>query len=114
MLTVYVNGKIIKLEQQSQSFTEENYCISKSKHTWTDSKTDLAELIYGLYGNGCIDKGNIDIKELADYFGNSLNIDLKDIYRIYLNIRSRKDSRTLFLDAMTDALNHKMDEDDKR
>ncbi|MDR0683418.1 MAG: RteC domain-containing protein [Dysgonamonadaceae bacterium] len=39
---------------------------------------------------------------------------MKDIYRIYLNIRSRKDSRTLFLDSMTDALNHKMDEDDRR
>ncbi|GHV18943.1 hypothetical protein FACS1894169_15830 [Bacteroidia bacterium] len=114
MLTVYVNGKIIKLEQQSQSFTEESYCISKSKHTWTDSKTDLTELIYGLYVKGSIDKGNVDIKELADYFGNFLNIDLKDIYRIYLNIRSRKDSRTLFLDSLTDELNDKMDEDDKR
>ncbi|KAA6326925.1 hypothetical protein EZS27_024026 [termite gut metagenome] len=71
-------------------------------------------MLYGIYVRRCLNNGQIELKELADYFGNFLNIDLKDIYRIYLNIRSRKDNRTLFLDSMIDGLNHKMDEDDKR
>ncbi|MDR0682367.1 MAG: RteC domain-containing protein [Dysgonamonadaceae bacterium] len=114
MLTVYLNNKLLRLEQHSQYIAEDSSAFLKAKHTWTGSKTDLVEMIYGIHVRRCLNNGQIELKELADYFGNFLNIDLKDIYRIYLNIRSRKDSRTLFLDSMTDALNHKMDEDDRR
>jgi hypothetical protein len=111
MLTAYLNNKLLKLAQKPQISTNDNL---KGKHTWTGSKTDLAELLYGIYLKGSLDKGNIDIKEIADSFEIMFNIDMKDIYRIYLNIRNRKGSRTQFLDSMTEALNRKMDEDDKR
>jgi hypothetical protein len=113
MLTVYLNNKLIRLEQCPHEI-EDNSNYLKGKHTWTGSKTDLSEMLYAIHVKGCLDNGNVDIKELADYFGIMLNIDLKDIYRIYLNIRSRKGSRTLFLDSLTEGLNQKMDEDDRR
>jgi hypothetical protein len=114
MLTVYLNNKLSKLEQYPQGVIEDNSNHLKGKHKWTGSKTDLSEMLYGIHVKGSVDNGNVDIKELADYFGIIFNIDLKDIYRIYLNIRSRKGSRTLFLDSLVDGLNRKMDEDDRR
>jgi hypothetical protein len=114
MLTVYLNNKLLRLEQQPQYSIKDNTGYMKGKHTWTGSKTDLVEMLYGIHLKGCLNNGNIDLKELADYFGIMLNTDLKDIYRIYLNLRSRKGSRTQFLDCMIDALNKKMDEDDRR
>jgi hypothetical protein len=60
------------------------------------------------------DYGNIDIKELIDYFCNVFNTDAGEFYRIYLNIRNRKDSRTLYLDSLRDNLIKKMNDDDNR
>ncbi|MDR1610663.1 MAG: RteC domain-containing protein [Candidatus Symbiothrix sp.] len=114
MLTVYLNNKLLQLEHHVQYVEEDNSAFLKAKHTWTGSKTGLVEMIYGIYVKRSMNNGQIELKELADYFGSFLNIDLKDIYRIYLNIRSRKESRTLFLDSMTESLNRKMDEDDRR
>lgn len=113
MLTVYLNNKLIRLEQYPHEIEDNSSCL-KGKHAWTGSKTDLSEILYAIYVKGCLDNGNVDIKELADYFGIMFNVDLKDIYRIYLNIRCRKGSRTLFLDSLTEGLNQKMDEDDRR
>jgi len=114
MLNAYVNNKLLLLEQQSMCVTDDNTTFLKAKHRWTGSKTDLVELIYGLYVSGSINNGQIELKELADYFGNMMNVDLKDLYRLYLNIRCRKDNRTAFLDSMVESLEHKMDEDDDR
>lgn len=113
MLTIYLNTELERLNAKSNS-AGMGYDFTRSKHTWTGSKTDLVECIYGFYVEGSIDNGNMDIKEYADYFSNMLNIDLKDIYRIYLNIRNRKGSRTSYLDSMRDKLNRKMDDDDSR
>jgi len=92
----------------------DNSKFPRIKHTWTGTKTELVELIYAIYAKGSINYGNIDIKELIDYFCNVFNTDAGEFYRIYLNIRNRKESRTLYLDSLRDSLNKKMDDDDNR
>jgi len=72
------------------------------------------ELIYAIHTKGSINNGNIDIKELIDYYCNVFNTDAGDYYRIYLNIRNRKDSRTIYLDALRNDFLKKMDADDNK
>ncbi len=113
LLRIYLNAELHKLEKHP----EEERAVSKYpriKHTWTGTKTELVELIYSIHTKGSIDHGNIDLKELIDYFCNVFNTEAGDFYRIYLNIRNRKESRTMYLDSLRDNFIKKMDEDDRK
>jgi hypothetical protein len=113
LLRIYLNAELHKLEKQH----EEDRTIQKFprvKQTWTGSKTELVELIYSIHTKGSINHGNIDIKELVDYFCNVFNTDAGDYYRTYLNIRSRKESRTIYLDSLRENFIKKMDSDDNK
>ena len=61
-----------------------------------------------------INAGMIEIKALATIFGRIFKVDLSDIYRIFLEIRSRKTNRTEYLNRLIKALNRRMDEADGR
>ena len=79
------------------------------KMQWTDSKTSLVELIYALYSSGCINNGNISLKEMAQFTEAMFQIEIGDPYRTFLEIRGRKKSRTAFLDEMKNKLIETMD-----
>lgn len=113
MLTIFLNTEIKKIDSQYETEST-SASFPKIKHTWTGTKTEFVELIYSLHTKGSIDHGQIELKELADYFSIVFNTDAGDFYRIYLNIRNRKDSRTLYLDSLRDNFNRKMDEDDRK
>jgi hypothetical protein len=115
MLTVYINDELEKLDKNEEDTGSDKVsAFPKIKHTWTGTKTELVELVYAICTKGSINHGNIDIKELADYFCVMFNTDAGDYYRIYLNIRNRKESRTLYLDSLRDNFNRKMDVDDNK
>lgn len=82
-----------------------NYC-------WTESKVALVELIYALHSARSINKGKIGIKEIAHLFESIFNIELGDIYRIFLEVRSRKIEQTKYMDYLKDSLLRRMDEAD--
>jgi len=66
------------------------------KH-WTASVSGLVEIIYLM--KDCVDNGNVEIKELADWFEYIFQIKLDNIYKIIEQIANRKkDSKTKFLD----------------
>ena len=67
---------------------------------WTGLNVNLIELLYALKSSGCINNGNIEIKELVAVFENVLNIKLEDYYRVFLDIKGRKKSKTRFLDKL--------------
>nr|WP_320039194.1 RteC domain-containing protein [uncultured Bacteroides sp.] len=79
------------------------------KMQWTDSKTSLVELIYALYSSGCINNGNISLKEMAQFTEAIFQIEIGDLYRTFLEIRGRKKSRTAFLDEIKNKLIETMD-----
>jgi len=68
---------------------------------WTGSKTELVELIYGLYSSKVFNHGNTDIKKISHFFEQSLDIDLSDVYKIYSEIKTRQKTPTKFLEEMT-------------
>lgn len=83
-----------------------------AKLTWTLSKTALIELLYALQTVGTFNNSSADVKQIAAYFEIMFNIDLKNFYRTFLEIRMRKTARTSFLDQLKEKLIQRMDEAD--
>ena len=112
MIAAYVNCELAKMYQE-----ENNLDITfgvQSKEKWTDTKVALAEIVYGIHVLHSVNSGNIDIKMLATIFSKMFNVDLSDIYHVFLEIRSRKGDRTVYLNRMIKALNQRMDELDSK
>lgn len=80
---------------------------------WTDSKVALVEFIYALYASKCFNNGNTSLKDIAFCCETLFNIEIEDFYRIFLEIRNRKKSRTQFLDKLKDKIVKMMDELDR-
>lgn len=112
MLAAYLNCELSKLKYQEENSYNINDELPPAK--WTDKKTALGEIIYGIHEEKSINAGMIEIKALATIFGRIFKVDLSDIYRIFLEIRSRKTNRTEYLNRLIKALNRRMDEADGR
>lgn len=112
MLAAHLNYQLSKLKYQEENDFPTDIEIPSAQ--WTDKKTALTEIIYGIYEEKSINFGNIEIKSLATIFGRIFNVDLNDIYHIYLEIRSRKTNRTEFLNRLIKTLNKRMDEADSK
>ena len=81
---------------------------------WTGNAIDLVELIYGIDEMGCVNNGNMPLKQLAPLLYKIFGIESKDCYRFYVDIKRRKnESRTYFLDRMQEKLNERMLRDEE-
>lgn len=110
-IELYINSELSKLKiETSPDSIEASSLLTPKK--WTANKTDLAELIYALDTIKCINHGNIKLNALTTFMERIFDIEIGDIYRIYLEIRERKGSRTQFLDHLRDNLIKRMDEAD--
>lgn len=106
LLTEYLKTKIMQLADHPAAEPD-------SPHLdWSGSRTDLIELTYALYHAKVIHKGKADIIEIARALSNFFNMDPGDVYKTYSEIKSRKKSRTKFLDEMAMNLQLAMDRDD--
>lgn len=109
LLIEHLNNELIFLDQTSNP----NESQRPTNMNWTGTKTDLIELMYAIHETGAINNGHADIKDLADFFQQILNIDLGEYYRAYIEIRSRKINQTKFLDRMKKNLEKKMTDADQ-
>lgn len=80
--------------------------------SWTGSKTDLIELIYGLHATGVFNKASSDLKQIASYFETVFNVNLGNYYRTFQEIRIRKSGQVNFLDTVRKNLITKINESD--
>lgn len=112
MIAAYVNCELAKMYQE-ENYQDITFGVH-SKEKWTDAKVALVEIVYGIHVLRSVNSGNIDIKVLATIFSKMFNVDLGDIYHIFLEIRSRKGDRTVYLNRMIKALNQRMDELDSK
>tara|TARA_R110001583_G_scaffold92105_2_gene234428 strand:- start:443 stop:1279 length:837 start_codon:yes stop_codon:yes gene_type:complete len=71
---------------------------------WTSSKTALTELIYALHHSRVINNGKSDIKEIASALEKVFHFELGDYYKTFAEIKTRKISRTKFLDNLSASL----------
>lgn len=121
---MYVN-KAIRFTETAQRFiiehkdqylpTPTDLSSVNFNHKWTAKPIFLTEIIYALQSYKCIDNGDITVDELANLLGCIFNIDLKNINISYNDIKKRnKESRTYFLDELSDVLNQRMSSDDDK
>ena len=68
--------------------------------------------MYALQRKGCFNNGQAEIKEIAEFFEQTMDIDLGNYYRTFQEIRIRKSGRTNFLDQLKTVLIQYMDEVD--
>lgn len=108
MLIVYLRKEVDDLNNNMEP-TKNTPMEKPSKLFWTGGKTELIELLYALHTSKCINGGTVDIKELASHFEYFYNVDLGNYYHTFIDIRSRKSSRTRFLDRLIEMLNQRME-----
>ncbi len=87
--------------------------LTLGKQKWTGSKVALVELIYALHAEGVFNNGSSDLKDVAEFFEHTLNVDLGQFHRTFLEIRMRKSDRTKFLNSLRDSVLKRMDEADE-
>ncbi len=108
------------IEVELEIIESQNHQTPKYQMNWTGTKAQLVELIYSLFISGCINQGNIKLKELIAVFSQLLNIDLEHFHSTLNNIINRKDdpnneeNRALFLSRLTRQLQSRMAEFDER
>ena len=78
---------------------------------WTDDKSSLVELIYGLNAIGSINNGKCEINVLTAFFEQAFNVQLSDVYRTYIDLKDRRSTPTKYIDNMRAALRHRMGKD---
>ena len=111
LLIIHLKCEIDKLEK-NPCRDDHASMIPRPKLLWTANKIDMVELIYALHSSKIINKGNIEIKDIARIAESVFNVQLGDFYRAFLEIRMRKTKRTKFLDELKKNLIGRMDDTD--
>lgn len=104
MLRDFIIKRIKFLYQESdRSVIKE--LADKRKRSWSGDKVELIEIAYGIYYTQRLNSGNAEISDIIDWLEDSLNVDLSQAYRMFVDIRRRKTiSYTKFLDEMREAI----------
>lgn len=111
----HITSQVPPLNPQSRLDNHHKMVQPTTALRWTGKASDLVEILYGMAEMGCINDGEIPVGELAAFFYSLFNVEAKDCYRIYSDLKLRKnDSRTYFLDKMQEKLNRRMDMDEER
>ena len=110
--------KILKLvtDGKIQTFPQEEKRASSGLR-WTGQNTDFIELIYGLHTKKCINDGEASLKDMLTTFMQFLDFEkpLANCYITYRDVKMRKlDNRATFLQEMTNELNWRMKEDERK
>ena len=109
LLIIFLKTQLANLERKEHYSGAKNN-LPISQFTWSVSKTDCVELIYALYLTQSINKGNLEIKELAVHFEKQFNIQIDDLYKMFLQIKERKTNSTKYIDSLKAALLAKLEE----
>lgn len=114
--THFIRGaiEIVKLQSSPKISVQNGEKVVKGSIRWTGNVVDLVELIYGMDEMKCINNGDLTISDLTIELSRVCNIEIKDCYSAYVDMKRRKNnSRTYFLDKMRDRLNKRMTDDDE-
>ncbi|MAY88619.1 MAG: hypothetical protein CML02_18095 [Pseudooceanicola sp.] len=71
---------------------------------WPFSNTDYVELVYALCSKGLGKQNNLGIIQVSKKLQQLFDIETKDIYKTFQDIKKRKKSRTQFLDNLSTSL----------
>ncbi|MEB2786828.1 RteC domain-containing protein [Algoriphagus persicinus] len=109
-LADYIQGQLHVLKGSKGSVEEDK----NPQLYWTGKKADMVELVYALKTSNAINNGNASVAELATSIGEVFGKELHDYYRTFLEIKSRKKNRTVFLHHCRENLEAYMNSFDSR
>ncbi|MFI2741249.1 RteC domain-containing protein [Zhouia sp. PK063] len=112
MLITKIKKEIAMLSSPVHIAGEQHLKHPVPKLFWTGGKVDLIELIYALQASGAINSGTAEIKEITKLFETVFHIALGDVYRTYLELRSRKINPTKFIQHLQTNLQQRMHDAD--
>ncbi|MFV0331541.1 MAG: RteC domain-containing protein [Dysgonomonas sp.] len=107
-----VNLQLITWQINSSVITSKTILVKNIILKWTGKVVDLVELSYSLVEAGCVNNGNINIKDFIYLLSTFFNFEIKDCFNVYREIRKRKFNRTTFLDELKNSLLSRMDDAD--
>ncbi len=110
LFITYLLNIIKQIKSEKRKISQ--FCKPRKALVWSASKAALTELIYALYSSSVVNNGKEDIKGIATAFEELFNIKLDNIYKTYSEIKTRKDSKTRFLEELIFRFNQKVFEDD--
>lgn len=108
LLYIYLISKTNEIKSDNQF---EELLSSKSDIKWTASKNALIELIYALYISKSLSNGKIGVRKITSLFQKIFGIELGDTHHAFYRMKSRSDSRTLFLDILKSDLEKYMEKE---
>ncbi|MBS1525318.1 MAG: RteC domain-containing protein [Bacteroidetes bacterium] len=106
----YIYRSIYNLEHPGSPIREDEKGISNIR--WTDSKSDLIELAYGIFAKGSVNRGHAEIKQIMTALELAFNTDAGNFYRTFAGLRVRKKNRTSYWDEAKEKLEKSMDDPD--
>ena len=98
---VYLDNRLFKLENTHYSATVRH---SNKKLQWPFSNTAYVELLYALCLSGLGKEDRQSIMKVSQKIQQIIDFKPKDIYKTFQEIKSRKKSKTLFLDELAETL----------
>ena len=81
---------------------------------WTAGVIDLVELLMALHECRAINNGEVSITAIVNFFFNLFGLKPGNFFSTYGVMRTRANSRSLFLDELKKSLESKMDRDDNK
>lgn len=85
-----------------------------AKLRWTGKTVDLIELAMSVHESGSINNGEGTVKAVVNFFCESLGVNPGNFSSSYGVMRTRANSRTLFLDKLKRVFEKKMERDDEK
>ncbi|MBS2099405.1 RteC domain-containing protein, partial [Carboxylicivirga linearis] len=110
-IIVYLENELVKLKVNKKiRYKSQLEILKASSYNWSETKIAMVELIYALVYSGCINNGNVDVKELSKTLCELFHVEDLDIYRSFIDLKYRKKNPTVFLDKMKEGLLKKLEE----
>ena len=81
---------------------------------WTADGIGLLEMAMALHERHAINKGEVSITAMVNFFFNLFGLKPGNFFSTYGVMRTRANSRSLFLDELKKSLESKMDRDDNK
>jgi hypothetical protein len=103
----FLQSKLLEMDHPKEKSTGASLGL-----LWTGSKTGLIELIYALYSDSAINNGTVELSTITASFEEFFNVKLDNVYKTYFEIKTRKGSKTKYLEELMIKLQQKIHKDD--
>lgn len=99
-----------KNKDQTEVISKKNL----SSLRWTGKTVDLLEMAMSVHESGSVNNGEVTVKAVVNFFCESFGVNPGNFSSSYGVMRSRANSRTLFLDKLKRVFEKKMERDDEK